>query len=121
MLVAPALLRFTVVLVPVEVPVDDLVLVFERVTLVEFPVDVAPPLLTPVLRFEYPLFVRAVVEVVPFCFTLPVVTPAAPRVALELLVFVYVVPLAVVTLVRDDFFTATPPFVVMPLATTPPR
>ena len=50
-LVAPELLRLTVVPEPVDVPVDVRVLVFERVTVDEFPVEVAPPLRTVVLRF----------------------------------------------------------------------
>lgn len=120
-LVAPELLRLTVVLVPEDVPVDVFVLVFERFTVVvEFPVDVAPPFVTVVFRFEYPLSVRTVLDV-PFCFTLPVVVPEDPRTALVDLVRVYVVPFAVVTLVRVDFLTTTPPFSVIPVATAPPR
>jgi hypothetical protein len=81
----PEPLRFTVV--PVEVPVDVFVRVFERVTDVELPVDVAPPLLTVVLRFVVPLSVRTLVAV-PFCFTLPVATLDDPRTAVPDLAFV---------------------------------
>jgi hypothetical protein len=83
-LVAPELVRFTVVLVPVEIP--DLV--FERVTLVDLPVDVAPPVVTVDLRLVVPLSVRTVDVAVPFCFTLPVATLDDPRTADPDFVFV---------------------------------
>lgn len=82
MLVAPELLRLTVELAP-DVRLDIRVLDLDRFTVVELPVEEAPPLLTAALRFEYPPLVRAAVDVVLLCFTLPVLTPDDPRTTVD--------------------------------------
>lgn len=120
-LVAPELLGFTVDLVPEDDPTEVLPLVCERVVPMLLPVDVAPPLLMPDLVLVYPPSLRAAVELVPFRVAPPEVMPVEPREAVVDFVRVIDVPLAVVAMVREDFRTATPPFVVMPVTAAPPR